>query len=679
MILFGQFLVFIPGLLRFFPGCLHVFGQFLRIALPHKGAECGKAGHQPRNRCDDKADGVCAHGCVQARLRSGRRHSCCCLHAFSRRIRHCGRRIRRSSRGLRGRACNQLCDRPPGILQTVDQALGFFRYPDRRHSRACRPGYRHNDVQVIRNHLQALLGYRKELLGHRLDDLRLHGTPQGFILIFQAVIPDLFQGFHASADIAVSIIDLVQRCNDSHGVILTQRRPGIAGNGKRLLLVLHIGQIIDDAIEHIFRGGLAVLPGRKQFLRPGRERTDVFLDPAIRQGDGKFLHEVVDLVQVIGPGIQAILKDREHLFRGKSRLAPQGAVLRQVVRQFVGLIQAVLGAHDDVVERFLRIQPHIDHQRVHAAEGLIHIHPGKGLIQGHGIFRHLLDLCGVYFPGVLLHQGHSVRDLCNGISISGSVHVVHDGIVPFHLFRGGSDAALQLFGRRIHLQHFGHGILHAAGQQADAFLNRRGSQGAFQDIPEQPRLVRAFRQAVCHIVQAPVIPVRRVCRLLKRCLVLRQLRGGFLDPFCQLFCLIGRLSELQDGAGILLLQLPDRFLLLFYGPVQPVIGSFCLFGGGFCFVRHIVHGVLHIIQRVTNGLRAGLCLLLQVVKVFPDPIRIQADIQFHFMIRHFCLSPPPSGGGRIPSSGHSVLPVLPGCLLFPHPPGRSISSNHSGA
>ena len=141
----------------------------------------------------------------------------------------------------------------------------------------------------------------------------------------------------------------------------------------------------------------------------------------------------------------------------------------------------------------------------------------------------------------------------------------------------------------------------------------------------------------------------------------------------------GRLSELQDGAGILLLQLPDRFLLLFYGPVQPVIGSFCLFGGGFCFVRHIVHGVLHIIQRVTNGLRAGLCLLLQVVKVFPDPIRIQADIQFHFMFRHFCLSPPPSGGGRIPSSGHSVLPVLPGCLLFPHPPGRSISSNHSGA
>ena len=30
---------------------------------------------------------------------------------------------------------------------------------------------------------------REELLGHRLDDLRLHGTPQGFILIFQAVIP----------------------------------------------------------------------------------------------------------------------------------------------------------------------------------------------------------------------------------------------------------------------------------------------------------------------------------------------------------------------------------------------------------------------------------------------------------------------------------------------------------
>ena len=387
MVLLRQFLVFIPGLLRFFPGCPHVFGQFLRIALPHKGAECGKAGHQPRNRCDDKADGVCAHGCVQARLGGSRRHRCCCLCAFSRRIRHCGRRIRCSCCSLRGRTGNQLCNSPPGILQAVDQALGFFRYPDRRHSRACCPGHRYDDVQVVRDYLQALLGYWKELLGHRLDDLRLHGTPQGFILIFQAVIPDLFQGFHASADIAVSIIDLVQRCNDSHGVILTQRRPGIAGNSQGLLLVFHVRQVIDDAVECIFCRGLAVLPGRKQFLRPGRERTDVFLDPAIRQGDGKFLHEVVDLVQVIGPGIQAILKDREHLFRGKSRLAPQGAVLRQVVRQFIGLIQAVLRPHDDVVERFLRVQPHIDHQRVHAAEGLLHIHPGKGLIQGHGIFR----------------------------------------------------------------------------------------------------------------------------------------------------------------------------------------------------------------------------------------------------------------------------------------------------
>ena len=217
-----------------------------------------------------------------------------------------------------------------------------------------------------------------------------------------------------------------QGCDEFQAAVLGHGAKGQRCLVQGLLLVGGVADVGHDGVDDLLLGRAAVLPIFEHLLGARGELPDLFRDGAVRQPVGHLIDGIVDLIQLVRAAAQAVVQQLEVLRHRISRLLEFPGVLTQVVPQLIGLVQAVLGALDDVIHGLLCRQAVLLHQAVDATEGLVHVDAIQ-LIQRHGLLYDVGHVRLAQALQVLLDQDDRIGHAVHALPDAFAVHRPDDG------------------------------------------------------------------------------------------------------------------------------------------------------------------------------------------------------------------------------------------------------------
>ena len=266
------------------------------------------------------------------------------------------------------------------------------------------------------------------------------------------------QIFRRSGNAVISLSHRSQGSNKFQVPVLSHSTKGFRRHIQGLLLVGAVCDILHNGIDHLLLGGLPVLPCQEQGLGLLGIQVNGIPDGPVRQTDSHLIDGVIDLVQIVCPTLQAVLQKLEILGSRIPCLLKFSGILGQVIPQFIGLIQAILGTPDNIIHGLLGGQAILLHQSFDAPEGLIHVNPVQ-FFQRQRLPGKVRKVSIGKFSQVLLDHDNCFRHRVHALAYAGAVHVFHDFSAGFRRLPGLPEVGVYFRNGRLCLRISGYRLI----------------------------------------------------------------------------------------------------------------------------------------------------------------------------------------------------------------------------